>query len=105
MSRKREDTVRLIWLEAFVATVDEGSKSAAAPHVGVHKSTVSNYVRDLEGWLGTVLLTSDVPPELTPAGAKFLPKARQVIDLLKSSQANVAQGTPPKLISGKDIKL
>lgn len=68
------------WLEGFVAVADlrNFSKAAAARHTS--QPALSRWIKALELWYGVQLVDrSTYPVLLTPAGAKFLPVARQII--------------------------
>ncbi len=70
------------WLRAFVAVVDAGSLSGAAPLVHRSQSAVSMQIKKLETALGRpVLLRGPRHLEVTPAGAELLSYARRVLDL------------------------
>ncbi|MBY0411017.1 MAG: LysR family transcriptional regulator [Burkholderiaceae bacterium] len=70
------------WLRAFVAVVDAGSLSGAAPLVHRSQSAVSMQIKKLEAALGRpVLLRGPHHLEVTPAGAELLSYARRVLDL------------------------
>ena len=65
------------WLRAFVAVVDAGSLSGAAPLVHRSQSAVSMQIKKLEAALGRpVLLRGPRHLEVTPAGAELLSYAR-----------------------------
>jgi|TARA_R100000049_G_C1956050_1_gene111137 DNA-binding transcriptional LysR family regulator len=94
----RTDGFRLRWLRAFIATVDCGSQSDAAKHLGVSQSTISKDVTSLEEWLRYQLFESSVPVELSAKGAAFLPQAKDIVDKLEKAreplQAQQPSGTP-----------
>ena len=70
------------WLRAFVAVVDAGSLSGAAPLVHRSQSAVSMQIKKLETALGrAVLLRGPRHLEVTPAGAQLLSYARRVLEL------------------------
>lgn len=56
MSSLRVETLRLCWLEAFIAVAEEESISGAARVLGIDQSTVSRYMQALEKWLGKKLV-------------------------------------------------
>lgn len=75
------------WLRAFVAVVDAGSLSGAAPLVHRSQSAVSMQIKKLETALGRpVLLRGPRHLEVTPAGAQLLSYARRVLDLQAEAQ-------------------
>lgn len=76
------------WLRAFVAVVDAGSLSGAAPLVHRSQSAVSMQIKKLETALGRpVLLRGPRHLEVTPAGADLLSYARRVLDLQAEAHA------------------
>jgi DNA-binding transcriptional LysR family regulator len=76
------------WLRAFVAVVDAGSLSGAAPLVHRSQSAVSMQIKKLETALGRpVLLRGPRHLEVTPAGAELLSYARRMLQLQAETQA------------------
>lgn len=76
------------WLRAFVAVVDAGSLSGAAPLVHRSQSAVSMQIKKLETALGRpALLRGPRHLEVTPAGAELLSYARRVLDLQAEAHA------------------
>ncbi|WP_394788177.1 LysR family transcriptional regulator [Rhodoferax sp.] len=70
------------WLRSFVAVVDAGSLSGAAPLVHRSQSAVSMQLKKLEAALGrSVLLRGPRQMELTPAGTELLAYARRMLAL------------------------
>lgn len=68
-------------LQAFVATVDAGSFSAAARYLGKAQSGISTAVSNLEIDLDNLLFTrSGRYPTLTPAGERLLVEARVILE-------------------------
>jgi DNA-binding transcriptional LysR family regulator len=75
------------WLRAFVAVVDAGSLSRAAPLVHRSQSAISMQIKKLEGALGrAVLLRGPRHMELTAAGAELLVYARRMLELQAETQ-------------------
>jgi len=75
------------WLRSFVAVVDAGSLSAAAPLVHRSQSAVSMQIKKLESALGrAVLLRSPRHLQVTPAGAELLTYARRMLELQSETQ-------------------
>lgn len=73
--------VSLEQLEAFVATVESGSFSAAARALGRAQSAISTHVANLEIDLGVTLFTrSGRVPQLTTEGERLLREARVVLE-------------------------
>ena len=76
------------WLRAFVAAVDAGSLSAAAPLLHRSQSAVSMQIKKLENALGKpVLLRGPRHMEITAAGTELLSYARRMLELQAQAQA------------------
>lgn len=91
MSSLRLDTLRLCWLEAFIAVADQENISAAAAVLGVSQPTISRYIQDLEAWLGKKLIevggirdpeNPRVSIALTDDGREFYDLADSTISML-----------------------
>jgi DNA-binding transcriptional LysR family regulator len=100
MSALRIDTLRLIWLEAFVAVEAKENISEVARDLNVHQSTVSRYIDDLETWLGKKLIEpgkvrdSDDARALinvTQDGRQFRELALGIIKVLQEFRTEDAQ--------------
>ena len=75
-------------LEHFLATVDAGSISSAAVHLGVTQPGLSQSISALERDLGVELFRRSARhTALTPAGREFLNTARQVVHQLTQSRS------------------
>jgi len=75
------------WLKCFVATVDAGSLSAAAPEIHRSQSAVSMQIKKLEAALGCRLLVRGPRQlELTHEGQVLLGYARRMLDLQAEAQ-------------------
>lgn len=75
------------WLRAFVAVVDAGSLSGAAPLLHRSQSAVSMQIKKLETALGrAVLLRGPHHMDITPVGAELLTYARHVLALQSEVQ-------------------
>lgn len=80
--------LQIDWLRAFVAVVDAGSLSAAAPLLHRSQSAVSMQIKKLEGALGkAVLVRSPRHMDITAAGAELLSYARRMLELQAQTQA------------------
>lgn len=76
------EDLQLDWLRAFVAVVDAGSLTAAAPRVHRSQSALSMQLRKLEAAVGSTVLTRGPRHlALTPAGAELLGYARRLLAL------------------------
>lgn len=74
--------LQIDWLKCFVAVVDAGSLSAAAPGVHRSQSAVSMQLKKLESALGSQLLIRGPRQlQLTHEGQKLLGYARRMLDL------------------------
>lgn len=80
--------MQIDWLKCFVAVVDAGSLSAAAPEVHRSQSAVSMQLKKLEAALGHRLLERGPrAQQLTPEGQRLLGYARRMLDLHAETQA------------------
>lgn len=76
------------WLKCFVAAVDAGSLSAAAPEIHRSQSAVSMQIRKLEAAVGRrLLLRGPRRLELTHDGQVLLGYARRLLDLHAEAQS------------------
>ncbi len=74
--------LQIDWLKCFVAVVDAGSLTGAAPEVNRSQSAVSMQLRKLESALGCQLLVRGPRHhQLTPDGQQLLGYARRMLDL------------------------
>lgn len=74
--------LQLDWLRAFVAVVDAGSLTAAAPHVHRSQSALSMQLKKLEDAIGRPVLTRGPRHlELTVTGIELLGPARRMLEL------------------------
>lgn len=87
------------WLEDFVSLVDTSSFSRAAEQRNVTQPAFSRRIKQLETWLGTILISrATLPPELTPAGRQFLPVARETIRTYYGLRETLGPSAGPGLI-------
>jgi molybdenum-dependent DNA-binding transcriptional regulator ModE len=100
MSSLRIDTLRLCWLEAFVAVADVDNISQAARNLGVNQTTVTRYVQSLEKWVGKTLLNTGgahdpedarVSIGFTEEGLQFFEVAEMVIEALQGARSHEAR--------------
>lgn len=91
MSSLRVESLRLCWVEAFVAVAEAENFSAAARELGVSQPTVSRYLQSLERWSGKKLVEpgriSDpedpgVSVAVTEEGRKFFDLAEELLEKL-----------------------
>lgn len=80
------------WLKCFVAAVDAGSLSAAAPEVHRSQSAVSMQIQKLEAAAGyQLLIRGSRQLQLTQQGQVLLGYARRLLDLQVEAQAALAE--------------
>ena len=81
-----------LWaIDIFVATVEEGSVSAAARRLGTSVSSISQQLSNLEAALGATLLDrSKRPQQVTSAGALFLRRAQTILSTANQAKAELA---------------
>jgi len=85
-------------LSAFVAAAEAGSLSRAAQRLGAQLSTVSRQIADLEATLGAGLLVrTGRGVRMTPAGERFLERARHVLRELDAASAEARGTVTPEL--------
>jgi DNA-binding transcriptional LysR family regulator len=101
------DGVSFDQLRAFIASVDEGSFSAASRKLRRAQSVVSELVSSLEGQIGVPLFDrSGRYPVLTPEGAVLLADARGIasgVDGMKARAKGMASGLEPELSVVVDV--
>jgi DNA-binding transcriptional LysR family regulator len=82
-------------LQFFKAVVDEGGISAAAKKLHRVQSNVTTRIQQLEASLGTQLFIRDKRRlVLSPAGARFLVYAEQLLQLSKQARGAMRDGAP-----------
>lgn len=80
--------LQIDWLKCFVAVVDAGSLSGAAPEVNRSQSAVSMQLKKLEAALGCqLLMRGPRQHQLTSEGQLLLGYARRMLDLHAETQA------------------
>jgi DNA-binding transcriptional LysR family regulator len=101
------DGVSLDQLRTFIASVDEGSFSAAARKLRRAQSVVSDLVSGLEAQIGVLLFDrTGRYPTLTPAGVVLLADARGIVtgvDFMKARAKGMASGLEPELSVVVDV--
>ncbi|MDE1916795.1 MAG: LysR family transcriptional regulator [Sphingomonadales bacterium] len=84
--------IRIEGIEAFVATAEHGSISAAARQLRLSKSVVSERLAELERSLGASLLhRSTRKLALTEDGMAFLPRATRITCEIATAAADIAE--------------
>lgn len=82
--------LQLDWLRAFVAVVDAGSLTAAAPQVHRSQSALSMQLKKLEDAVGRAVLTRGPRHlRLTPTGLELLGYARRLLELHGEAQTAI----------------
>lgn len=81
-------------LNAFVATAQTGSFTAAADQLGISNRLTSKYVAELEGRLGVRLFQRTTRKVgLTPAGEDLLSRAPALLDNLDDLFTDISEGS------------
>ncbi|WP_422038918.1 LysR family transcriptional regulator [Roseibium sp.] len=81
---------KLSALSGFVQSVNLGSFSAAAKHLGVSQPAISQQVRGLEDQLGTRLLNRTTRQlQLTEAGERYYAYARDILERMVEADRSV----------------
>ena len=99
MSSLRIESLRLVWLEAFLKVAELGTISGAAKALGIDQSTVSRYVIALEKWAGEVLLYLDANEgaksgrmvRITDAGMDLVAIAQEFVPRLMAVRSKDAR--------------
>jgi DNA-binding transcriptional LysR family regulator len=101
------DGVSLDQLRTFIASVDEGSFSAAARKLRRAQSVISDLVNGLEAQMGVRLFDRSARyPTLTPAGIALLADARGIVagvDFMKARAKGMSSGFEPELSVVVDV--
>lgn len=87
----------LAQVRAFVAVVDHGHFGRAAQALTLSQQALSKRVARLENRLGSLLERQRGGVALTPAGRRFLPAARQLLEVADHAVADVRQVTAAPL--------
>jgi DNA-binding transcriptional LysR family regulator len=87
----------LAQVRAFVAVVDHGHFGRAAQELALSQQALSKRVARLESRLGRLLERGRGGVGLTPAGERFLPSARQVLEVADHAVAEARQAPGPPL--------
>ena len=87
------------WLRCFVAAVDAGSLTGAAPEIHRSQSAVSMQIKKLESAAGcALLLRGPRQLQLTHEGQLLLGYARRILDLHGEAQAALQGDAPTGLV-------
>ena len=101
------DGVSFDQLRTFIASVDEGSFSAAGRKLRRAQSVVSDLISGLEAQMGVKLFDRSARyPKLTPAGIALLADARGIVagvDFMKARAKGMSSGLEPELSVVVDV--
>lgn len=90
--------MNLTLIRYFMAVAETGSFTRGAERANVTQPTLSAGIKRLEESLGTSLFDRGRAPQLTPAGARFLPRARLLLQEWTAARRELRQeGRPAKL--------
>lgn len=78
----RQDSIRLVCIEAFVRVVNACTFVGASRSLGVDEATIRRDIKELETWLSKKLFIRGRKLSLTPHGERFLPDAKQIVELM-----------------------
>lgn len=87
----------LAQVRAFVAVADHGHFGRAAESLTLSQQALSKRVARLEGQLGRLLERRRGGAVPTPAGERFLPAARELLDLADHAVLALRESEPPPL--------
>lgn len=90
--------MNLTLIRYFMAVAETGSFTRGAERANVTQPTLSAGIKRLEESLGTSLFERSRTPQLTPAGARFLPRARLLLQEWTAARRELRQeGKPMRL--------
>jgi DNA-binding transcriptional LysR family regulator len=90
--------MNLTLIRYFMAVAETGSFTRGAERANVTQPTLSAGIKRLEQSLGASLFERSRAPQLTPAGARFLPRARLLLQEWTAARRELRQeGRPTKL--------
>jgi DNA-binding transcriptional LysR family regulator len=79
-------------MRLFVRVAEQGSFAAVAQQIGVARSVVTRKVAGLEAHLGVKLIARSTRRlSLTSAGAGYLEKCREILNLLETAETEMAE--------------
>lgn len=82
---------RLLAMETFVRVAEAGSFAAVAERLNLARSVVTRQIAALEAHLGVKLLTRSTRSlHLTPEGAAYLEKCRDILGLVAAAEGDLA---------------
>jgi len=84
--------MELKWLVDFLSVAETRSFSRAACQRHVTQSALSRRIQQLEQWLDVSLFDRTVSPvRLSPCGEDFLPRARELLQMMQATRAEVGR--------------
>jgi len=90
--------MNLTLIRYFMAVAETGSFTRGAERANVTQPTLSAGIKRLEESLGASLFERSRTPQLTPAGARFLPRARLLLQEWTAARRELRQeGRPARL--------
>lgn len=90
--------MNLTQIRYFMAVAETGSFTRGAERANVTQPTLSAGIKRLEESLGASLFERSRTPQLTPAGARFLPRARLLLQEWTAARRELRQeGRPTRL--------
>jgi DNA-binding transcriptional LysR family regulator len=90
--------MNLTLIRYFMAVAETGSFTRGAERANVTQPTLSAGIKRLEESLGASLFERSRAPQLTPAGARFLPRARLLLQEWTAARRELRhEGRPTKL--------
>jgi len=87
--------MNLTLIRYFMAVAETGSFTRGAERANVTQPTLSAGIKRLEESLGASLFERSRTPQLTPAGARFLPRARLLLQEWTAARRELRQGGKP----------
>jgi DNA-binding transcriptional LysR family regulator len=87
--------MNLTLIRYFMAVAETGSFTRGAERANVTQPTLSAGIKRLEDSLGASLFERGRAPQLTPAGARFLPRARLLLQEWTAARRELRQESRP----------
>lgn len=83
--------MNLSHIRCFLAVVETGSFTRAAERVHLSQPTLSAAIRRLEDWLGAPMFERSRKVRLTPAGTRFIERARRMLEEAQAARAETRE--------------